>query len=184
MDFSLNDSVVVFPAFETVNRDIQCVAVTIIDDRVLEGDEQMFEVVIVSEGLLPLGNVEVGDADRTQYIIRDDDDDGRKDIYIVGHSVCPSIHLSVCVPDVCLNSLVCTCIMSACLSRSVSLYYLSLSVKFICLLFACHLSFYIVSLVFFLSVCACLSLSLLLVCLSTYMSLTCMSSLSAQYIQT
>lgn len=59
-----------------MNGDTQCTVVRISVDQQLEGDQQMFVVVIVPSELYPAGNVEAGSPNVTLFTIADDIEDG------------------------------------------------------------------------------------------------------------
>ena len=65
---------VVFPYFTTVNGDIQCNNITIVNDDELEGDEQSFNVEIMS--VSPDNVVSDATADEATVTVADDDADG------------------------------------------------------------------------------------------------------------
>lgn len=72
-DFTVTGSQLIFPAQVTANRDIQCLMLTIVNDDVLEGDDQMFGVSLLTDGI-PV-NV-ITEDNITRYIISDDELDG------------------------------------------------------------------------------------------------------------
>ena len=75
-DFAIGQESVVFPAGSTVNGDMLCILIAIINDTVLEGDDQMFRVSINASGISPSGCVEVGPVNSTTFTIADDSEDG------------------------------------------------------------------------------------------------------------
>ena len=77
-DFSFDSTELVFPNSTTINGDRKCVNVHIIDDQELEGDNQKFEIFLVSDSLTPMENVAIGGNNITVVTIADDTSDGKE----------------------------------------------------------------------------------------------------------
>ena len=76
-DFTLDSTLLIFPKSTTINGDRKCVNVIIVDDQELEGDNQMFEIYLVSDSVTPMDNVEIGENNVTVVTIADDTFDGK-----------------------------------------------------------------------------------------------------------
>ena len=74
----------IFSRNTTVNGSIECVNVGIVNDQVLEGDHQMFEIIL--DSVIPFGNVEIGAFNVTTIKIADDEDDGMYILRSVVHT--------------------------------------------------------------------------------------------------